>query len=117
MGISTASNKQTPLTYKELEKELDFWKRKYTALGSATESLELKIEEQLRSIKTLEQRNEQLIQHGEIKDKITNQTMERANQQSNLYLEEIMELREEIRRLKDDNNDRMGNEDHLNPEG
>jgi len=83
------------MKYPELKRAYEYLEKKLHAVNEAVRALEDQVRVLNVENNILEAKNKQLVLRLEIQDRITHQTLENANKQSNEYLEEINRLRAE----------------------
>lgn len=83
------------MKYKELRIEFDRLKKIHEATNGAVIALETENKQLFQANGILEARNKQLLQQLEVRGRISNRALEKANTQNNDYLIEINRLRAE----------------------
>ncbi|RLI54730.1 MAG: hypothetical protein DRP09_12160 [Candidatus Thorarchaeota archaeon] len=102
---------------KQLEKEIIYLMKKRESLEKAISENQRIVAGLTNEVQMLEARNKQWVIRAEAQDRIVNQQIENVNKQNNIYLEEIERLRAEVRRLKNDRDNQLGNESDISSKG
>jgi len=85
------------MNYKQLKIKFNKLRKIHNSTNEAVERLETENRELLRQNNLLEAKNEQLVKQLTIRERITNKSLNRVNEQSDKYLREINRLREVIK--------------------
>lgn len=91
----------------------DYYRRLYESLKMAHQRLEMEILERNSKIVLLEAEKKQWVIEKLVQQGIIQDALNKANALSNKYLEENAQLREEVKRLRDGNHDKLVNKDNI----